>query len=116
MTLQDEIERGACAQYREFLVHTPASQLMGDAVLLYGKEDIEERNATYEVQLYMPGWVAIGDDSGGAALLMRLDGSACVYRCDHGGLGSIDPEPVARSFSDWMLRECPLDDDDTCDG
>ncbi len=40
--------------------------MLEDQVQIYATADIEERNHTYEVADYFPGWVAVGDDSGGA--------------------------------------------------
>ncbi|WP_425389159.1 SMI1/KNR4 family protein [Bacillus pumilus] len=57
--------------YKNLLKQTNGCSVGGD-VLLYGTEDITERNATWEVQQYASGYVAIGDDGGGQVLLMRL--------------------------------------------
>lgn len=111
MELLDEIGRGASSGYRAFLARAEASRQVGDLVLLYGRQDLVERNATYEVQTYLPGWVAIGDDGGGSAILVRLDGSDAVYQCGHGALGSVDPELVAESFAAWHASGCPLPED-----
>ena len=111
MSLQNDINETASTQYRSYIAQNPDEQSVGDSVLLYGQGYIEEQNATYEVQAYLPGWFAIGDDGGGRALLMRLDGSNNVYLCDHGAIGSVDPELVAPSFSAWVAEECPLPDD-----
>lgn len=108
MSLIDDIRNLASTQYREIAKSLEDSRSIGDYVLLYGAKDIEERNKTYEVQAYMPGWIAIGDDSGGQAILMKLDGSHGVYLCDHGALGSLDPEVVADSFSKWLEGSCPI--------
>lgn len=86
MSLIDDIRNLASTQYRELGKTLDDSRSIGDYVLLYGAKDIEERNTTYEVQAYVPGWIAIGDDSGGQAILMKLDGSHGVYFCDHGAL------------------------------
>ncbi len=56
----------------------------------------------------MPGWFTIGDDSGGQAVLMKLDGAAAVYLLDHGALGSMDPVKIAESFASWISAGCPL--------
>lgn len=115
MSLAAEIQSGASPDYVAFLRAHADSVAVGDFVLLYGKSDIDERNATFEVQTYLPGWFALGDDGGGVALLMRLDGSPPVYRCGHGALGSLEPEPVAESFADWHASGCPvpwMDDED----
>ena len=93
--------------YHRFLEHTIDARSVGEFVLLYGQSMIEERNQTYELERYLPGWFTIGDDSGGVALLMNLDGSDGVYQCDQGALGSLEPERFADSFQDWLNDECP---------
>ena len=118
MNLVDTVISKAFSAYSSFLAGNPESASIGDYVLVYGKSELAERNETYEVQTYLDGWFAIGDDGGGTALLMRLDGSPEVYRCGHGAIGSIDPELVSPSFAQWLAADCPVpwmndeDDDD----
>ncbi|MEO9593312.1 hypothetical protein [Rhodopirellula bahusiensis] len=108
MTLDNSIASQASAEYLAFFDTHPESVLVRDVVVLYGKSDLPERNSTFEVQAYMPAWFSIGDDSGGIAFLMRLDGSPDVYACDHGAIGSIVPELVADSFASWLGSDCPM--------
>lgn len=56
------------------LWRTTAGLLLPDGITVYGPEDIAERNETYEVAEYAPGWSLVGDDSGGRGLLMRQAG------------------------------------------
>ncbi|MFD2439873.1 SMI1/KNR4 family protein [Paracoccus kondratievae] len=56
-------------------------------------ESIGERNRDYEVQDYLPGFVMIGDDSGGNALLMKT-GDAAVYEV---GMGVMDEATMVKS-------------------
>ena len=115
MTLLATIESSAAPEYLGFLAAQAASVSVGDFVLLYGRSDLPERNETYEVQKYLAGWFTIGDDGGGAAILMRLDGTTAVFRCGHGAIGSFDPEPVSDSFAQWLAEDCPaawMDDDE----
>ncbi len=115
MTLLDSVTSGASSEYSGFLVAHPDSTPVGDFILLYGQSDLTERNETYEVQSYLNGWVAIGDDGGGTAILIKLDGSPSVFRCGHGAIGSTDPELVAESFGAWFADDCRaswMDDDD----
>lgn len=114
MSLLQQIQALASPQYVEIALHQD-SQFVGEYVLLYGRDSIEERNETYKVQLYMPGWVTIGDDSGGQAILLKLDGSHSVFLCGHGALGSLDPELIHESFERWYANRCPLRYDDPDD-
>jgi hypothetical protein len=107
MSLIQQIQDFSSQEYLRFGFN-PDSQSVGEYVLLYGQDCIEERNGTYEVQLYMPGWIAIGDDNGGQAILMKLDGSHAVYLCDHGALGSLTPELIHDSFQGWYANGCPI--------
>ncbi|MFT4265386.1 MAG: DUF4303 domain-containing protein [Nocardioides sp.] len=56
------------------LWRTTADLSLPDGITVYGPDDIEERNETYEVAEYAPGWSLVGDDSGGRGLLMRATG------------------------------------------
>ena len=115
MSLLETVISGTSPEYSSFLAARSDSAPTGDFVLLYGQSDLPERNETFEIHTYLPGWVAIGDDGGGTAILMRLDGSSSVYRCGHGAIGSLDPELVADSFARWLADDCPaswMDDDD----
>lgn len=49
--------------------------LRGDGTCIYGPDEIDERNATFEVAQYAPGWVLVGGDSGGNGYLMRATGA-----------------------------------------
>jgi hypothetical protein len=87
--------------YRSFLAGTAENFLAAnDRTLVYGRASIVERNETFEAQTYCPGHLAIGDDSGGSALVLSLaDGSVHSV-----GMGAMTPdcfEPVAPSFAAW---------------
>ncbi len=76
--------------------------LTATGVHLYASRDIPERNATYEVARYAPGFLLVGDDSGGLGFLVRADDPASpVFSSD---LGDLDPAgflPVAADLSSW---------------
>ncbi|MEU9339937.1 hypothetical protein AB0D74_01755 [Streptomyces sp. NPDC048278] len=84
--------------------------LTESGVCVYEAGCIGERNATYEVAQYAPGFVLIGDDSGGCGFLLRADdpGSAVFSS----GLGDLNPtrfEAVSQDFPTWIesLRPGP---------
>lgn len=116
VSLLETTLKQASPVYTQYLMLAECSQSIGGAGLLYGRNDFEERNETYEVQLYLPGWIAIGDDGGGTAILMKLDRSDAVFFCGQGALGSLEPEPLANSFKLWLSNNCPIpwdaEDDD----
>ena len=93
--------------YRNFLAATALSFLAAnDRTLVYGCDALVERNETYESQAYCPGHLMVGDDSGGAALVMSLaDGS--IHQV---GLGSMTPdcfELISGSFDKWAAAGYP---------
>ena len=107
VAMLDQIRSKASREYLAYCAEHSEEQLVGDYILLYGQSYIAERNETYELPTYLPGWFTLGDDGGGTAILMRLDGSPTVFRCDHGAIGSIEPEIVAETFSSWFADGCP---------
>ena len=68
MTLLEAVTSKMSAEFSHFIAAMSDSSHVGDFVLLYGQSDLPERNETYEIQTYLPGWVAIGDDGSGTAL------------------------------------------------
>ncbi len=93
--------------YRSFLAATAESFLAAnDRTLVYGRDAVVERNDTYQSQAYCPGHLMVGDDSGGAALVLSLaDG-----RVHSVGMGAMTPdcfEPVAPSFAVWQASGFP---------
>ncbi|MFF2079704.1 hypothetical protein ACFVXG_33720 [Kitasatospora sp. NPDC058162] len=77
--------------------------LTESGVAVYSAGCIGERNATYEVAQYAPGFLLIGDDSGGRGFLLRVDdpGSA-VFSSDLGDLDPADFDVVAGDFASWI--------------
>ncbi|MFF5451976.1 hypothetical protein ACFY40_12140 [Streptomyces sp. NPDC012950] len=84
--------------------------LTASGVAVYAAGDIGERNAAYEVAEYAPGFLLVGDDSGGRGFLVRTDGpDSPVFSS---GLGDLDPADfavVAPDFASWIesLGPCP---------
>ncbi|CCO50214.1 hypothetical protein VIBNISOn1_p0051 [Vibrio nigripulchritudo SOn1] len=65
-----------------------------------GTADIEVRNSDYEVQVYLPGYVMIGDDISGTALVMKLDENN-VYEI---AMGVLDLSAMEKSVD--VLLSC----------
>lgn len=75
---------------------------VGNGVLLYCRETLRERNATFEVADYAPGHLLIGDDSGGSGFVIACAGVAGpVFRVDLGSLDEDDFVVVAATFQAW---------------
>jgi hypothetical protein len=80
---------------------------LANGVGVYGSDEIEERNATFEVALYAPGHLAIGDDSGGRAVMMRCwDGR--IYWVHQGVMDPAAMEHVADSLREWIDGGCAM--------
>lgn len=84
--------------------------LRGEQVLLYGTHNLLERNLTYDTQQACPGFITIGDDSGGRAVMLALGGgSTAVYLVGHGSMQRDDFALVADDFVAWLAADCPVD-------
>lgn len=46
---------------------------IGGGLVIYGTDDIVERNKTWEINEYASGYISIGDDGGGNIFLMFQD-------------------------------------------
>ena len=95
-------------EYSRLLI-SHGGQIIGEQVLFYSAQDIIERNETYEKKKYSPGYLSIGDDSGGRAVVIPLcKDSAPVYLVDH---GYMDPDGfllVSNNLSEWFNAQCPV--------
>ena len=78
--------------YLSFLALSNGLSTEGRLMLL-AAGDVADRNRDYEVQEYLPGYVMIGDDGGGVALLMK-DQERTVFEV---GMGSMDEETMQQS-------------------
>ena len=79
--------------------------------VVYSTDDVSERNKTLEVEEYAPGYVAVGDDSGGRALLMATTGNHAVWV----DMGTMDPSrgvELALPWKEWLESGLPLPEDD----
>ncbi|MDF2004156.1 SMI1/KNR4 family protein [Bacillus pumilus] len=95
--------------YKTLLKRTNGCSIGGD-VLLYGTEDITERNATWEVQQYASGYVAIGDDGGGQVLLMRLvEDEKKVWIVDAGVMDPQHAELMTGNLLKWVSEGCIIE-------
>jgi hypothetical protein len=87
--------------YSDFLRRSNGAGPEGN-LLLYSTDDIAERNETFQVQEYAPGYLAIGDDSGGRSILIGLAGSPTVYIVDQGSMDPDDFIEVSPDFAEWL--------------
>jgi hypothetical protein len=88
--------------FREFLKRSDGLSLCG-GLLIYGSADLKERNDTWEVTEYAPGFIAIGDDGGGKIFLMKLgEADSAIYVVESGVMNPEFGEKVAESLSAWV--------------
>lgn len=77
--------------------------LTSAGVAVYAAGCIGERNATYEVAQYAPGFVLVGDDSGGRGFLLRADDPGSpVFSSSLGDLGPEDFHVESADFPSWI--------------
>lgn len=93
--------------YRGHLVRHEEDVTASDLVLLYGWQSFLERNRQHQVMEYCPGFVTIGNDSGGRELLLELRSDA-VSIVDAGSMQAAHADPVADEFPAWFATGCPL--------
>jgi len=97
--------------YRLFLEDVPVERSVGEYVLLYGRELFVDKNEQMETKTYCPGFVTVGDDSGGRQFILSLaDGRVSLVDA-----GAMTPDcfyPVADDFGSWLSSGCRFDGDD----
>ncbi|PRS81831.1 MULTISPECIES: SMI1/KNR4 family protein [unclassified Bacillus (in: firmicutes)] len=95
--------------YKTLLKQSNGCSIGGD-LLLYGTEDIVERNATWEVHHYASCYVAIGDDGGGQVFLMRQEEEEkTVWIVDAAVIDPQHAELVAEDLLSWVSEGCYIE-------
>ncbi|MBH3440982.1 SMI1/KNR4 family protein [Pseudomonas luteola] len=96
--------------YRNFVLSHPTG--MSGEVHLYSLELLIDRNECYETRKYAPGYINIGDDGGGQALLIRLDeDDPEVATVGHGCMDPKLKELVYPTFSGWVASGFQYEDE-----
>jgi hypothetical protein len=88
--------------------------LLNDGVKLYSLAELLERNATLEIRKYIPGYLAIGDNSGSMAFVLSLAAQDLKVYCV--GFGVMMEEylrVVACDLHAWIQGELIDGDDET---
>lgn len=104
--LEAQLDRCLPAEYKDLLLAVDGFSL-SDGVVVYRSDDVQERNETFEVDKYAPGYLAIGDDSGGRSLLIKYEGSG-VYLVDQGVMDPDEMQQIAHSLTEWLATGCLL--------
>jgi hypothetical protein len=76
-------------------------------VTIYSSDELVERNETFEVKKYAPGYFSIGDDSGGRSIMIPLTSNG-VFLVDQGSMVPDDFERISISITDWITGGCAL--------
>jgi hypothetical protein len=80
------------------------------AVRLYAIDELIERNQCYETQVYCPGYLTVGDDGGGRAILVHAALTpSTVFVVGHGSMSEDDLVAVGDDLASWLHAGCPLD-------
>ncbi|MFJ5964244.1 SMI1/KNR4 family protein [Bacillus sp. NPDC093026] len=95
--------------YKALLKHINGLSIGGE-LLLYGTEDIVERNETWEVHHYANGYVAIGDDGGGQVFLMQqAEEEKKVWIVDAGVMDPQHAELMTENLIKWVSDGCIIE-------
>lgn len=104
MTTFDELVNQTDIAYRRWLDSIKDDVLAdNNRVVLYWRDSLAERNATYDIARWLPGYLLIGDDSGGRGFFLRCDrGSGPVFMSGLGALDEDELDTVAPAFEAWL--------------
>lgn len=86
--------------------------LSSNHCLLYGTDDLAERNETLGAVEYAPEFLAIADDGGGrVALIHKAAQRAGVFVSEMGDMAPENFARVAANLDTWLEAGCPFDAD-----
>jgi hypothetical protein len=92
----------------EALLLSNSGQFVSEIVRLYSLDELDERNATYQTAEYCPEFIAIGDDSGGRAIVCHKSAEGPIYIVDHGSMAPNDFEEIASNLKEWASNDYSL--------
>ncbi len=93
-------------EFRDLLLTADGFQL-GTGAGIHGTDEIEERNSTLEVDIYAPGYLVIGGDGGGLAVVLHLTEPG-VYKVHQGVMDSDYMKLIASSLQEWVEDGCEI--------
>jgi hypothetical protein len=109
MNLDHSFGKRLPEEFREFLKRSDGLSL-GGGLLIYGSAELKERNETWEVEDYAPGYIAIGDDGGGNVFLMKLNqDDSAIYTVESGVMDPEFAEMVSESLNAWVAGGLAID-------
>ena len=68
---------------------------------MYAKEDLKERNETYQIEEVEPDYFMIGQ-AGDLAYFIKKNADDYIYENDLGALGSLEMQKVAANVYDFI--------------
>ncbi len=75
---------------------------IGDlGICLYAKEDLQERNETYQIEEVESDYFMIAQE-GDLAYFIKKNADDCIYENDLGALGSLEMQKVAATVYDFI--------------
>lgn len=92
------------------LLRRHGGESLGEQVYIYSAQDVVERNETYETKQYCPGYLAIGDDGGGRAIVTNI-GAQCgpVFAVDHGSMCADEFVRIGDDIQSWLALGAPAE-------
>ncbi len=89
-------------EYVDFLLFSNGC-LLENGLSMYPLENLVERNKTFEIPVYVPGYILMGDDSSGTGILLSAE--PMRKKIYASGLGDLNPfgfKEIADSFQSWV--------------
>ncbi|UZE26162.1 SMI1/KNR4 family protein [Pseudomonas sp. B21-056] len=87
------------------LLETANGFSLRNGLVIYSSDELVERNDTLEVEKYAPGYLVIGDDSGGRSIVVSYTDES-VFLVDQGSMDPDDFEKISLSLSEWVSGGC----------
>ncbi|MBM6616701.1 SMI1/KNR4 family protein [Bacillus suaedaesalsae] len=85
-------------------------------ILIYGTEDLIERNETWETEVYAPSFISIGDDSGGKVILLSQDAeNKDVMIVDSRDMNPENASLISNDFIQWVNSGLKIDNEEKTD-
>jgi len=109
--LEQRLGQPLPSEYRQFLLLANGASLSG-GLLLYSTGEIEERNSTWQVPVYAPDYLAIGDTGAGDAILIHQSSRNSTLFIV--GTGSMTPNMMRElgpSIEHWLNGGCEVPED-----
>lgn len=95
--------------YKELLMQSNGLST-NSGLVIYGTNDIVERNITLEVNEYAQGYIAIGDDSGDTVFLISKDNSQNeILSVGCGDMNPSNAKIIAFNLIKWLDGGCYID-------